>query len=231
VLIRVQDVPYDELSQILVQKSGLPESRAEMMLKCMTALQMYRSSNNNIFSGKDQMITVRDLLKWADRIKAADARGLGMNADQIAQEGFLILGERSRNAKDKQFIRDTICKTLKTKVDPEKYYEDYYQQHGFDSLLSGLVHTKQLKRLAVLLHKCLSNNEPVLLVGETGCGKTSLCQAFAALFKQQLHSINCHQNTDTSDFIGCMRTRKNLEQVQDKIKEILEAHDRDTSNL
>lgn len=47
------------------------------------------------------MITVRDLLKWAERIKAADAQGLGMSAELVAQEGFLILGERSRNTEDK----------------------------------------------------------------------------------------------------------------------------------
>jgi midasin len=47
-----------------------------------------------------------------------------------------------------------------------------------------LVVSRQLKRLAVLVHKCLSNEEPVLLVGETGCGKTSLCQVFAALHGQ-----------------------------------------------
>lgn len=43
-----------------------------------------------------------------------------------------------------------------------------------DKLLP-LVHTNGLKRLAVLLFKCLENREPVLLVGETGTGKTSLC--------------------------------------------------------
>jgi midasin len=88
-----------------------------------------------------------------------------------------------------------------------------------------LIVSQQLKRLAVLVHKCLKSNEPVLLVGETGCGKTTLCQVFAALNNQQLFSINCHQNTETSDFIGCMRTRKNLQKTQDemeaKIKDIL----------
>jgi midasin len=76
-----------------------------------------------------------------------------------------------------------------------------------------LVVSRQLRRLAVLVHKCLQNKEPVLLVGETGCGKTTLCQVFAALNEQQLFSINCHQNTETSDFIGCMRTRKNLQKT------------------
>lgn len=72
------------------------------------------------------------------------------------------------------------------------------------------------------MHKCLRSQEPVLLVGETGCGKTTLCQVFAALNRQQLFSINCHQNTETSDFIGCMRTRKNLQQTQDELDQKLQ---------
>lgn len=72
------------------------------------------------------------------------------------------------------------------------------------------------------MHKCLRNSEPVLLVGETGCGKTSLCQVFAALRQQELFSINCHQNTETSDFIGCMRTRKNLQQSQENLEKAVQ---------
>ena len=67
-----------------------------------------------------------------------------------------------------------------------------------------------MKRIAVIMDKCLQNKEPILLVGETGCGKTSLCQVFAHINKQELFTINCHHNTETSDFIGCMRTRRNL---------------------
>ena len=109
--------------------------------------------------------------------------------------------------------------TLKCKIDEEEYYKQYFELHGLQKMLDEapeqlgvprLIITSQLKRLAVLVHKCLQNREPVLLVGETGCGKTTLCQIFAALNNQQLFSINCHQNTETSDFIGCMRTRKNI---------------------
>jgi midasin len=76
----------------------------------------------------------------------------------------------------------------------------------------------------VLVYKCLINKEPVLLVGETGVGKTVLCQVFATIVTElPLFAINCHQNTETSDFIGCMRTRKNLKQTQDKLVELIEA--------
>lgn len=33
----------------------------------------------------------------------------------------------------------------------------------------------------------------MLLVGETGCGKTTVCQLYAALLNRKLHMLNCHQ--------------------------------------
>ena len=67
VLIRVRDVPIDELQEILVKKCSLPPSRASLMVKVMENLQIFRSQSN-LFSGKNSIITVRDLLKWAGRI-------------------------------------------------------------------------------------------------------------------------------------------------------------------
>ena len=67
VLIRVGDVPLDELLEILMKKCSLPKSRASLMVKVMENLQIFRSQSN-LFSGKNSIITVRDLLKWAGRI-------------------------------------------------------------------------------------------------------------------------------------------------------------------
>jgi midasin len=62
-----------------------------------------------------------------------------------------------------------------------------------------------MKRLYSLLNRALQHNEPVLLVGETGCGKTSVVQEWVAMMGKQLKFVNCHQNTDSSDFIGSYR--------------------------
>jgi midasin (ATPase involved in ribosome maturation) len=37
------------------------------------------------------------------------------------------------------------------------------------------------------------------------CGKTTICQMFAALANQKLYSVNCHLNMETSDFLGGLR--------------------------
>lgn len=73
--------------------------------------------------------------------------------------------------------------------------------------------TKSLRRLFSLVGRCLQNEEPVLLVGETGCGKTTVCQLYSLLLNQHLHILNCHQHTETSDFLGCLRPVRGKENI------------------
>jgi midasin len=79
------------------------------------------------------------------------------------------------------------------------------------------------------------NKEPVLLVGETGCGKTTICQLLALHLQQKLFAINVHQNTETSDFIGCMRTKRdkisNIESLNKLILEIISLLELDSEEL
>jgi midasin len=102
-MIKVRDVPTEELKIILEKKCQLPATRAALMVKVMENLQIYRSAAS-IFSGKDSTITVRDLLKWAGRINANSHLGSHVDQASIALEGFLVLAERSRDSKDKAYI-------------------------------------------------------------------------------------------------------------------------------
>lgn len=70
---------------------------------------------------------------------------------------------------------------------------------------SAVSWTAPLCRMLTLVSRCVEAGEPVLLVGETGCGKTTVCQLLAMLRKQPLHILNCHQHTETADFLGGYR--------------------------
>lgn len=65
--------------------------------------------------------------------------------------------------------------------------------------------TSSLRRLFALVGRCLRHQEPVLLVGDTGCGKTTVCQLYALMLQQRLRVLNCHQHTDVSDILGGLR--------------------------
>ena len=73
------------------------------------------------------------------------------------------------------------------------------------SLFPNVAWTYDMRRLAVLLGHAWHFKEPVLLVGETGCGKTTVVELIARLNKVQLYSLNCHNNTESSDFLGGLR--------------------------
>ena len=45
----------------------------------------------------------------------------------------------------------------------------------------------------------------MLLVGETGTGKTTVCQLTALMRGQRLHILNCNLHTEASDFLGGFR--------------------------
>jgi midasin len=68
--------------------------------------------------------------------------------------------------------------------------------------LSSVILTRSMRRLYFLVKRCFELREPVLLVGETGGGKTTVCQLLSRALGLKLHILNCHQYTETSDFIG-----------------------------
>lgn len=73
--------------------------------------------------------------------------------------------------------------------------------HEFDSF----VWTPSARRLALLTALAYKFNEPFLLVGDTGVGKTTICQLLASLNQKTLHIVNCHMHSEAADFLGSMR--------------------------
>jgi midasin len=55
---------------------------------------------------------VRDLLKWARRLNISKSSA----TQDLAMEGYLVLGERARNEQDKLFIKQTVEKVTGTKI-------------------------------------------------------------------------------------------------------------------
>lgn len=58
-----------------------------------------------------------------------------------------------------------------------------------------------------------------MLVGETGCGKTTVVQLFARMHGRRLYSVNCHMHSEAADFIGGLRPYRGRTSTDELSKE------------
>jgi midasin len=61
---------------------------------------------------------------------------------------------------------------------------------------------KPTLQLLARLATCVALNEPILLTGETGTGKTTAISHLASLLSRPLRSLNVSQQTESSDLLG-----------------------------
>lgn len=86
--------------------------------------------------------------------------------------------------------------------------------------------TSQTLNLLESVAVCVQNNEPVLLVGGTGIGKTAAVQALARLSGKSLFVQNLSAQTDTSDLLGGFKPiqlRDVIEPLHDEFESLFSA--------
>ncbi|CEG79450.1 Putative P-loop containing nucleoside triphosphate hydrolase protein [Rhizopus microsporus] len=138
-------------------------------------------------------------------------------------EPVLLVGETGTG-------KTTVVQHLADMIHQNLIVVNLSQQSDSSDLLgedNKLVWTKAMRRLFSLVARCLRYDEPVLLVGDTGCGKTTVCQMLAETYGRELHIVNCHQNTETSDLLGGQRPVRGQDEDEDmdKPKHLFEWHD------
>jgi midasin len=203
--VHFQDVPQAELESILCQRCRIAPSYGQRIVSVFRELQKRRQTGR-VFESKQGFATLRDLFRWAGR----DAIGY----QELAENGYMLLAERARRDEDKLVVKEVIETVMKVRIDEKALYN----LHGpeVEAYIGcpvpssrHVVWTHAMRRLFVLVARAVRFNEPVLLVGETGSGKTSVCQLYAEVLSKHLHTLSCHQNTETADLIGGLRPVRN----------------------
>lgn len=222
--LHFDDIPQDELEIILRERCQIAPTYAKKIVEVYRQLSIERSASR-LFEQKNSFATLRDLFRWA-------LRG-AVGYEELAANGYMLLAERCRNPQEKIVIKRILEKVMKVTLDMNEYYESLENKNLETE--KSVVWTGALRRLAVLVSKCLKNNEPVLLVGETGCGKTTICQILASYLKKDLITLNAHQNTETGDILGAQRPIRNRSELQGKLtqglQEVLNTNENDLGEL
>lgn len=205
--IHFDDLPEEELEIILRERAQIAPSFCTQIVAVYKQLSLQRQSSK-LFEQRNSFATLRDLFRWAAR--PVDDR------QQLAQHGFMLLAERVREPAERAVVKTTIEKTMKVVIDENALY-------GLPQIPSSvqrpgsIVWTSAMRRVFVLAVEALKNNEPLLLVGETGCGKTQICQVVAEALGRPLDIYNAHTNTETGDLIGSQRPIRNRSELGKKV--------------
>lgn len=91
----------------------------------------------------------------------------------LADQGYFLLGTRCRNKQDEVTVIEVLEKVLKRRIEPEKLFAADSQYLPGDIKAGSVVMTLDMRRMLVLCSEAWKCDEPVLFVGETGCGKTT----------------------------------------------------------
>ncbi|CAI2169296.1 7876_t:CDS:10, partial [Funneliformis geosporum] len=212
--LHFDDIPEDELETILSERCKIAPSYCKRLVQVYKHL-MAKRQGTRIFEQKHGYITLRDLFRWAERG--------AVGYQELAEQGYMLLAERVRKPEEKLIVKQVLESVMKVVIDEQKIY-DCSNLKEFKKFISlrhdktDIVWTKSMKRLFTLVAQCLKFNEPVLLVGETGCGKTTVCQMLAEVNDKMLHIVNCHHSTETADLLGSQRPLRNRGNVNNDLK-------------
>lgn len=213
--LHFSEIPRSELEIILEKRCLIPKSYAQKMVKTMAELQASQRRENTTKGA----FTLRDLFRWGNRYTFANKELLSNHLydwnQHLVDEGYLVLSSKIRNEHEVHVIEETLYKTFRKKIDVERLFslsentsmvtKSLLEAIASHKNFSNVVWTHNMRRMAVLTGKALEFNEPVLLVGPTGCGKTTICQILADIVQKELRILNCHMHTEGADFLGGLR--------------------------
>lgn len=211
--LHFSEIPKPELEIILEKRCLIPKSYAQKMVKTMSDLQVNRKSATK------STFTLRDLFRWGNRYTYANSDLLNDKLydwnQHLVDEGYLVLSSRIRNEQEVEIIESTLFNHFRKKINVDNLFSLHrdtsmvtrklLENISNHSSYENIVWTFNMRRMAVLTGKALEFNEPVLLVGQTGCGKTTICQILADITRKSLRILNCHMHTEGADFLGGLR--------------------------
>lgn len=185
-----------------------------------------KENNITVIRGS-RLISTRDLIKWCSRSVVGFDVSSPDSALKVLQDALDIFTcsvsspeHRLELAKKVgtclgivETVSEYYCKNYKPNVSLNSNHlqvgrakvprlEKSLETIDFDNKQVVFSFTRQSANLLEKIACCVISNEPVLLVGETGTGKTSSVQYLARQTGRKLIVINMNQQSDSADLLG-----------------------------
>lgn len=206
--LHFDDIPRSELETILEKRCMMAPKYAKKIIQVMVKLQL-RSRESGCFNGKNSFMTMRDLFRWGERYAVFKDEIQSESLDWelvLASHGLILLEGRVRTLGEADTVKEVLEQVFNRTLNrAEIYGKSRFNSEAFSAQFKHVHFSPEFQRLFVQLTTALKYKEPVLLCGQTGSGKTTACQLYADMIKQDLITYNCHQSTESADFVGGVR--------------------------
>ena len=178
-----------------------------------------------VLSGS-RRVSVRDLVRWSSRAAAvlAHCDNTSQAAEFLYQDAMDVFCRFIPDIAVRHAVAREIAFTLNISKERAQYFTDSHKPSAglktsglqvgrvllpvssSSACLAPLQSVFSVTRHAAILleavARAVTNNEPVLLVGETGVGKTTSVQFLAEKTGRRLRVVNLNQQSDSADLLG-----------------------------
>ena len=171
--------------------------------------------------------SIRDLIFWCQRcVRHQKAAANGLDRDILFLEGLHVFCNHLSNLNEKWRIASQIGHAFQITDEKITHYleewtpsfirtsrkltvnnisydvPDVEGDSGGENSGFPFCITKQTARLLEFLTSSILLKQPVLMVGETGVGKTTTVQYMGNIFRKKVHVINMCEQTESADLFG-----------------------------
>lgn len=220
--INIDPLSSEELIKIIQKLYPVLSTVAERMVNVFKFFTKGALSDSEITLPRlGRLTSTRDLFKWCNRAAKDFDVTSQQSALKLLQDAIDIFCCSHSNAEESLQLARMICTHLGIINEKADYFfkqhkpnlsltEDHFKVGRISIKREVSVFSKQInfcftRQAANLLERtvcCVTLNEPVLFVGETGTGKTSSVQYLASVIGQKLIVINMNQQSDSADLLG-----------------------------
>ena len=215
--IKCIDIPVAEIKDIVDQNYPSTQNVSELMMDFFQHIKRHSQSIKSF----QRTLSLHDLLKWFNRVSKLQISSLtpqtrefilreafdlfyGFISDpELSKEYFLYLGSVLGVPEYRsEFYVSTYVPDLKNesgqcvRIGRALIEQSEIPTNSYFALTFHALHL--LERLAVSVNL----NERILLIGETGTGKTTTVQYLAKLMNKTLNVFNMSQQSESSDLVG-----------------------------
>ncbi len=222
----IEPLSRTELQTVIEVRYPTLSSMADKLLDVYYLLNG-QNETVNVFKSIDRPISPRDLFKWCHRMAAEfrlEATSLTCITTQLHffQDAMDCFTACVLSSERRLLLSEDIGGRLNLLKAKAEFYNNSYKptlETADESVTIGRARLNRARKnqtavratfswtrnSAVLLERLavsVRQAEPVLLVGETGTGKTSTVQYLAQLLGHKLLVINMNQQSDSADLLG-----------------------------